>query len=167
MRFRTTPADSRLFIEAKSTLHPIHTEASGLVGEADVEVVDGRFDLGKQPRARLTFPVERLRSGNGLQDMEMLRRVDAKKYPEIVAELRKAVQKDGRYRITADLTFHGVTRRLELEANAGLEDGGTRATLESQFTLDVRSFDVTPPSFLGRKVHPEVRVRVRLVLVAA
>lgn len=171
--FRLLP-DSRLFIDAKSSLHPIHSEATGLSGEAEVEIVDGRIELDASTRGKLELPVERIRSGNTMQDTEMIRRVDARRFPKIVAELRKATAapQPDRYRLTADLTFHGVTRRLELEATASLENaeegnGGMRAVVECQFTLDVRAYDVTPPSFLGLKVFPEVKIRVRLVLEAA
>ncbi|MEO6324929.1 MAG: YceI family protein [Thermoanaerobaculia bacterium] len=158
---------SRLLIEGRSSIHPIEGEAKGLSGEADVAMTDGRLDLEPPPVGHLEFPVEGLRSGNMLQDFETMRRLEAKKSPIVSADLRRVILEPGspdRYRIDADLTFHGLTRRIAVDATAQL--GESQAVLESEFTFDVTAFDVKPPSFLGLSVRPEVKVRVRLVLDA-
>jgi hypothetical protein len=161
---RTLPDESRIWIEARSSLHPVRGEASGLEGEAQVEVRDGRFDLSTPPVARLEFPVEKLNSGSDLQDNEMQRRIEARKYPTIAAELRSVTPLAGldRYRLLTDLTFHGVTRRLEVDVTGRLNQN--RVSVEGEFSLDVRAFDVVPPSILGLKVHPDILVRVHMVL---
>src|SRR5512140_2107836 len=135
-RFNVVPEESRLFVEARSTLHPIHGEAEGLTGRAEASVAGGRFDLSKPPKGRLELPVTAFRSGNALRDFEMARRIEARKYPTITAELRSAAARNGSgtYRLEADLTFHGLTRRLAVDAVARL-DGKGRAVLESDFTL--------------------------------
>ena len=40
---------------------------------------------------------------------------------------------------------------------------GRRLVIEGEHTFDMRDFDVNPPNFLALKVHPEVRVRARIV----
>jgi hypothetical protein len=69
-RFRVIPEQSQVWIEARSSLHPIHGQGTGIQGEAELEVTDGQIDLSVPPRGRIEFPVERLSSGNALQDME-------------------------------------------------------------------------------------------------
>ena len=164
MTLKTLPEESRIWIEARSSLHPVRGEASGLAGEAEVEVRDGRFDLTTPPRARLELPVERLNSGSEFQDSEMQRRIEARKYPMIAAELRGVTPllEMDRYRLLTDLTFHGVTRRLEVDVTGRLNKN--RVSVEGEFSLDVRAFDVVPPSILGIKVHPDIKVRVFMVL---
>jgi polyisoprenoid-binding protein YceI len=163
-RFRVIPERSQVWIEARSSLHPIHGEGTGIQGEAELEVNDGKIDLGAPPKARIELPVERLRSGNALQDMEMRRRIEAQKYPTIIGELVKAtaLSQPNRYRLQGDLTFHGITRRLEADVMA-IVDEQEVLSVEGEYVLDVRGFGVTPPRILGLQVYPEVKVRVRAV----
>ena len=163
-RFRVVSDRSRVWIEARSSLHPIHGEGTGIEGEAELEVTDGRIDLNVPPKGRIEIPVERLSSGNGLQDMDMRRRIEAKKYPKITCELVKttALPELNRYRVLVDLTFHGITRRLDAGVTATV-DGQAVLVVEGEHLLDVRAFEVTLPRILGLQVYPEVKVRARVV----
>ena len=163
-RFRVVSEQSQIWIEARSSLHPIHGEGTGIQGEAELEVTDGKIDLSVPPKARIELPVERLRSGNALQDIEMRRRVETQKYPAIIGELVKATARGqpSRYRLQGDLTFHGITRRLEADVVATL-DGQEVLLVEGEYVLDVRGFGITPPRILGLQVYPEVKVRFRAV----
>jgi polyisoprenoid-binding protein YceI len=162
-RFRVVPEQSRIWIEARSSLHPIHGEGTGIQGGAELEVTDGKIDLSVPLKARIEFPVEQLHSGNALQDMEMRRRIEAQKYPTIVGELVKptALSQPNRYRLEGDLTFHGITRRLQADVTATLDGQGV-LLMEGEYVLDVRGFGVTPPRILGFQVYPEVKVRFRV-----
>src|SRR5918996_864283 len=111
--YRIVPDRSQVWIEAKSSLHPIHGEGRGLSGSVEAEVVDGRLNLDGTPQIQLELPVEALKSGKAVEDAEMMRRVDARRYP----------------------TIRG----------------------------DIREFRVQPPKILMLKVHPDVKVRVRVV----
>lgn len=157
------PERSRVWVEARSSVHPIHGEAAGLLGEIEAEVAGGRVRLPSPPAMRLELPVERLSSGNRLYDLEMQRRVQARRYPRIVGEARAAEELDaGRYRVRGELTFHGVTRQVEGEVR--LRANGEQAIeLEGERVFDVRDFGVEPPRIAMLRVHPQVTVRVRLL----
>lgn len=163
-QFRVLPERSQVWIEARSSLHPIHGEGTGIQGEAELEANDGKIDLSAPLKAHIELAVERLRSGNALQDMEMRRRIEAQKYPTITGELVKptALGQANRYRLQGDLSFHGITRRLEADVMATL-DGQGALSVEGEYILDVRGFGVTPPRILGLQVYPEVKVRFRVV----
>jgi polyisoprenoid-binding protein YceI len=163
-RFRVVPEHSQVWIEARSSLHPVHGEGTGIQGEAELEVNDGKIDLSVPPKARIEFPIERLRSGNALQDMEMRHRIEAQKYPTIIGELVKAtaLSQPNRYRLQGDLTFHGITRRLEADVTANVDKEGV-LLVEGEYVLDVRGFGITPPRILGLQIYPEVKVRFRVV----
>ncbi len=81
--FRIDPNRSRVWIEARSSMHPIQGEAEGLEGSIEAEVAEGRIDVTREPRIQIELPVEKLRSGKKLEDSEMLRRIDARRYPRI------------------------------------------------------------------------------------
>jgi polyisoprenoid-binding protein YceI len=151
-------------MEADSNVHPIHGEASGLQGEIVIEVADGQIDLSSTPKMRLELPVDRLQSGNAMQDKELRRRIDARRYPTIVGEAREVSQQGsgGHYRIRGDLTFHGVTQPVEGEVDFSAPDERT-IVIEGAQTFDIRDYGVDPPKILMFKVHPIVKVRVKVV----
>ena len=158
------PGRSRVWIEARSTLHPIHTETSGLEGWLELEVrASGHVDLDAEPSAHLELPVAKLTSGNPLEDRELRRRIDARRYPTIEGDLTlmRETAEAGRYRVEGDLTFKGVTRRYEDEMTVEAVDG--TVTLAGRKTFDVRDFGMEPPRILMLKVEPAVDVRVSIV----
>ncbi len=162
--FTIVPSESVVHIEAKSSLHPIHSETSGLEGFFEASVAaNGDIDMADGVKARLELQVNLLTSGNSLYDREMQRRIDARRYPNITGELteiHKAAD-SGRYMIKGDLTFKGVTRTYEDEMSISLCDADTLC-LEGQHVFDIRDFGVDPPKILTLRVHPEVSVKVKI-----
>lgn len=164
-RYRIVPERSRVWIEARSTLHPIRTETAGLEGWLDLEVDHGgRVDLDVEPGAHLELPVEQLSSGNPLEDRELRRRIDARRYPTIAGDLTlmEETEEVGRYRVAGDLTFKGVTRRYEDEMTLEARNGAM-VILAGERIFDVRDFGLEPPRLLLIKVEPDVTVRVAIV----
>jgi polyisoprenoid-binding protein YceI len=163
--YRIVPDRSQVLIDAKSSLHPIKTRTDGLDGSLDIEVLGGgRVNLHSQPSATLSFPVDRLKSGNPLEDRELKRRIDSRRYPTIdgdLGELRET-GKDGRYLARGDLTFRGVTNTYEDEITITQVDDRT-LKLEGEHTFDIRDFGMDPPKILMLKVEPNVDVRVEII----
>ena len=160
--FRIDPSRSKVWIEARSSMHPIHGEAEGLEGSIEAEVADGRIDVSGVPKIQIELPVEKLQSGKKLEDAEMMRRIDARRYPKIRGETTELKLNGGRYRVRGDLTFHGVTRQVEGEVTISAPDEHS-LVIEGEQTFDIRDFGVQPPKILMLKVHPDVRVRVKVV----
>jgi polyisoprenoid-binding protein YceI len=164
-RYRIDPDRSQLWTFARSTLHPIDATVRGLGGYVDLAVrPDGHLDLDVPHAGLVELPVSRLRSGNPLEDREMLRRIDARRYPTITGTLTEMRQggEDGRYNVRGDLTFRGVTRSYEDAMTVTLLDADT-LQLEGESTFDVRDHGMEPPRILMLKVEPHVRVRVSIV----
>jgi polyisoprenoid-binding protein YceI len=162
--YRIAPERSQVWIEARSSLHPIHGEGRGLEGSIEAEMIDGRLDLNGVPKIRLELPVESLKSGKSMEDAEMMRRIDARRYPTIrgeVVEIKES--RGGRYQVRGDLTFHGITKTVEGEVSISVPDGDGTIVFEGEQTFDIRDFGVQPPKILMLKVHPDVKVRVRVV----
>ena len=159
--FRIDPGRSRVWIEARSSLHPIHSEADGLEGSVEAEMADGRIDLGSQPKILIVLPVERLKSGMAFDDTEMLRRIDARRFPTIRGEMTHMKEGGaGHYRVRGDLTFHGVTRSVEGDITISSSNGSL--VIEGEQTFNIRDYGVEPPKILLLKVHPDVKVRVKV-----
>jgi polyisoprenoid-binding protein YceI len=164
-RFRIVPERSRVWIDARSSLHPIHSETDGLEGWLDLAVQrGGRVDPTVPTAGHLELPVDRLRSGNPLEDRELRRRIDARRFPTITGDLTvmKESDVDGRYLVGGDLTFRGVTRSHQDQmALEPLDERTIR--LGGQSTFDIRDFGMEPPRILMLRVEPEVAVRVEIV----
>ncbi|MGC9962422.1 MAG: YceI family protein [Acidimicrobiales bacterium] len=159
------PEKTIVWIEARSSLHPIHSETRGMEGYFDGEVGDdGALELSSPVQARLKLPIAKMSSGNGLYDREMMRRVDARRYPTITATLRSMTATDsrGRYLAEGDITFRGVTQKVADEVSLSTPEDGT-VVLEGEHVFNLPDFGMEPPKILMLKVYPDVRVRVQIV----
>ena len=163
-RYRIVPTRSRVWIAARSNVHPIRTEATGLEGWLDVDIGDGKINVDQPVLGHLEFPVENLKSGNSLEDRELRRRIDARRYPSIVGDLKSMKQTDepSRYIVGGDLTFRGTSRSYEDEMIVELQDD-RMVGMSGESVFDIRDFGMDPPRILLLKVQPEVTVRVELV----
>lgn len=160
-RFEFTD-DSVVEIKAKSSLHPIEGETSDVRGIVDVELDDdGNIQLEPQPSGHVEMDVDALKSGHRLQDMEMRRRMEAKKYPTLRYELQEATGGPERFTLRGTLTFHGVSQEFTEEATARVQDGVLH--VEGEHTFNIEEFDVKAPKILKLQVYPDVTVVARLV----
>lgn len=164
--FEIVPGESRLETEVRSSVHPIHSRSTELSGRIEGSFDgDGRPDLTQPHQARIELPVRSVASGNRLNDGEMLRRVDARRYPTLtfqVADVRKSEgSEDGSYVGTVTVDAHGRTRRQEVPFHLVVD--GDRLLLDAGHTFDMRDFGLQPPRIFTLKVEPEVQVTVHLV----
>jgi len=163
-RFTIVPDRSTVWIDASSSLHPIHTRTDGLEGYVELEPgTHGQVDLTVKPKGHLSLPVERLRSGNILEERELRRRIDARHFPSIDGELTdmQPTDHEGRYVVRGAVTFRGVTKEHEDEMFISFDDD--TVTLVGTSSFDVREFGMHPPRILLVSVEPEVTVRVEIV----
>jgi polyisoprenoid-binding protein YceI len=166
-RYSIVPDRSTVWIEARSNVHPIQTTTSGLEGFVELQIDPaGGIDLATAPVGRLSLDVERLKSGNRLEDREMQKRVDAKRFPRIEGVLDSMVGngKDGSYKVTGEIKFRGVSRPHEdLMEISQVDERTIRLAGSSRF--DIREFGMEPPKVLMLKVEPVVDVRVEIFAV--
>jgi polyisoprenoid-binding protein YceI len=163
-RFEIDTDETQVWIDARSTLHPIRSQSRGLRGFIEGVVAgDSTLDTASGASATLTLPIDALSSGNPLYDREMRRRVDARRHPQIEAILTsiEAIG-GGRYKAEGDITFRGVTRRVSDEVQLSSPEPGM-IVFEGEHTFHLPDFGMDPPRILMLKVYPDVNVRVRIV----
>ncbi len=119
-----------------------------------------------EPHGHLSLAVDRLKSGNRMEDRELRRRIDAQRFPLIEGDLGQMVQNgsDGSYRVSGDVTFRGVSRHYKDLMTMEMIDERT-ISLTGSSRFDIRDFGMQPPKVLVLKVEPEVDVKVAIVAV--
>jgi DNA-binding PadR family transcriptional regulator len=161
--FRLVPARSVVLIEVRSSVGPISFGAIGLEGAIEADVGNSVVRPGSQPAARVEIAVNGLRSGNSLYDAELMRRIDARHFPTATIDLTEtvAVGRANRYRLSGQMSFHGVTRAVEGAVTVNVVDDELLVVTGEQ-VFDIRDFDVPSPTVLMLRIYPDVRVRLHV-----
>jgi polyisoprenoid-binding protein YceI len=102
-----------------------------------------------------------LNSGNHFYDAELLRRIDARRFPTATVQLRECTTSGpgSRYRLAGELTFHGVTRAAEGSVTVEVKSD-RRLIITGEQVFDIRDFAVPSPTVLMLRIYPDVRVRL-------
>lgn len=162
-RYRIVPERSRAWIDARTNLHPVHAEATGLQGFVEAGLAGGAIDVSGTVQAEVSLEIERITSGNPLFESELRRRVEARRYPVVSGKVSGVSEAGpGRYRVKGEIEFHGVTQPADGEVRVDLTQDGT-ITIEGERTFDIRDYGIEPPRLLLLKAEPEVQVRVQIV----
>ena len=128
-RYRIVPERSQVLIDARSSLHPIHTRTDGLEGFLDMEVLGGgRVNLAvADDRAKLSFARRAAVVGQparGPRAAAPDRRPPVSRPSTASSTRMRDTGKDGRYLVRGDLTFRGVTQHLR-----GRDDRRRKSTI--------------------------------------
>ena len=163
-RFEVVSTESSLTFYALSTAQSAYGKTTELTGFVDAAWnLDGSLATEPPPRMHVEFKVESLRTGNDLQDREMWKLIDSKRFPKIAGDLRSFAPGSvrGRYTAAGQITLAGLARSYESEFR--LERELKRLTLDGELMIDVRDFGLKPINLLVLSVAPLVRVRLHLV----
>jgi len=161
-RFDLDPRVSQVWVEGRSSVHPIHATATGVTGWIELGGPDGEITAATQLAGEVRIVVDRLASGNALVDRETRRRIDTTRFPEIVGTVTAAERVDSeQFAVTGDIGFRGVVRAVSGEVV--VSETGNQLIVEGTQTFDVRAWGLRLPRMGLLRVHPEVHVRIRAV----
>jgi PadR family transcriptional regulator PadR len=152
---------SAVLIDVRSTVGPLSFGTVGISGEIQAAISDGVLRTDVTPSGCLTIDVSGLSSGNKLYDAELLRRIDARRFPLATVELQECAPSGSgnRYRLAGALTFHGVTRPAEGTVHVeAISD--KRLVITGEQVFDIREFAIPSPTVLMLRIYPDVRVRL-------
>lgn len=155
---------SSLTFFAMSTSNPVYGRATELRGFIEVTWnADGAIVADPAPKMHVEFAVETLRTGNELQDREMWKLIDSKRFPKIAGDLLELGPGalPGRYIAGGQITLAGLARRYEGEFT--VQRDVQHVTLDGNLNIDVRDFGLKPLNLLVLSVAPLVRVRVHVI----
>ena len=142
---------------------PHRTE--GLEGFLDVDVRRRRHRHRRRPEGRAVVAQSSSCVGQRLEDRELQRRIDARRYPDD--------------RRAAAPTFEGERQTVATESRATSRSAASRAgtrtrsssppsttarsASQGESSFDIRDFGMEPPRILMLQVHPDVKVRIEVV----
>lgn len=161
-RFEFDPERSKVSIDGTSSLHAIHAAATGVRGWIELELT--RIGLATAPRAsgEVRIDADRLHSGNSLVDAETRRRIEVRRFPEIIGTVTGSRRlSPDRLALDGDLTLRGETRVVDGELAVAIDGDELRLGGEQRF--DVRDWGLQPPRIGLLRVHPHVTVRLEAV----
>ncbi len=163
-RFDILGAGSSLTFFATSSVQSAYGKTTDLSGFIEVAWdPNGDLTTSPSPKMHVEFKVESLRTGNDLQDREMWKLIDSKRFPKIAGDLTSisASSTRGRYLGGGQITLAGLARHYESEFR--LERDGNGVSLDGEVNIDVRDFGLKPIKLLVLNVAPLVRVRLHLL----
>jgi DNA-binding PadR family transcriptional regulator len=160
-RFHLVPDRCAVLVEIRSSVGPLSFGTVGVTGCISAALANGMVRTDVAPSGSLDIDVSGLNSGNKLYDAELLRRIDARRFPTATVELHQCAPSGWgtRYRLAGQLTFHGVTRPAEgnVSVEAQLD---RRLIITGEQVFDIREFDLPSPTMLMLRMYPDVRVRL-------
>ncbi len=162
-RYEVSPGSS-LTVEARSTLHAVRANATGLTGYVIAGWnPDGSLATAPAAVMHVEFSLDQVRSGNAIQDREMLKMTDAARFPKAAADLRsiELIAPPNRYKASGEITLVGRARTYGGEF--AIANAGDSVTVDGELSIDIRDFGLRPPNLLILKVDPILRIRLRLV----
>ncbi len=159
-RYRLVPDRSKIWADARSSLHPISLETSGLEGFLEMTIVDGHLDTNAPVSGSVELDASLLKTGNGLYDRELERKLEMRKYPRVRGRVIsvKALDTGTTYRVQGELSLRGQTSAVQGDVRMRIVDA-TTVEFQGEQTIDIRNFGLEPPKFLMLKVYPDVKVR--------
>jgi len=159
-RYRLVPERSKIWADARSSLHPIKVETTGLEGFVEMTIVDGHIDTNAPVSGSVELDASLLKTGNGLYDRELVSKLEMRKYPRVRGRVIsvKALDSGTTYRVQGELSLHGQTSPVQGDVRMRMIDD-TTVEFQGEQTIDIRNFGLEPPKFLMLKVYPDVKVR--------
>jgi len=159
-RYRLVPERSKIWAEARSSLHPIKVETTGLEGVLEMTIIDGHLDANAPVSGSVELDASLLKTGNGLYDRELASKLETRKYPRVRGKVIsvKAVDSGITYQVQGELSLRGQTSKVQGDVRMRIVDANT-VELQGEQTIDIRNFGLQPPKFLMLQVYPDVKIR--------
>ena len=159
-RYRVVPERSKIWADARSSLHPIKVETTGLEGFVEMTIVDGHIDTNAPVSGNVELDASLLKTGNGLYDRELASKLEIRKYPRVRGRIIsvKALDSGTSYRVQGELSLHGQSSAVQGDVQMRMIDA-TTVEFQGEQTIDIRNFGLEPPKFLMLKVYPDVKLR--------
>lgn len=180
--FQLDPKASSLQFHGDATLHSFDADVQSFSGRAELRAETAGKDLAEDlasAQGKITLEVKSIKTGEEGRDTEMLKRLEADKYPQMIFILKSAAAMpnqtdDGRViedlgpnetkcMLKGELAVKGKPMPVTGKGKCfRTEEGGWRA--EGEAPVNMKDYGIDPPSVaLVVNMDAEVLVRYKLV----
>ena len=120
------------------------------------------YDADDQTANRCSLRVDLTTFDSGVsnRDSNMLTNLDAFQYPDVLYVSNEISMEGMNASIKGQLTFHGITKDLNLTADILLTDG---FNAEGSFTILLSDYEVERPVLLFKKIGDEIKLNFHIV----
>ena len=126
--------------------------------------ISGRiiYDADGQTANRCSLRVDLTTFDSGVsnRDSNMLTNLDAFQYPDVMFVSNEISMEGMNAFIKGQLTFHGITKDLNLKADISFTDG---FNAEGSFTILLSDYEVERPVLLFKKIGDEMKLNFHIV----
>ena len=126
--------------------------------------ISGRilYDADDQTANRCSLRVDLTTFDSGVsnRDSNMLTNLDAFQYPDVLYVSNEISMEGMNASIKGQLTFHGITKDLNLTADILFTDG---FNAEGSFTILLSDYEVERPTLLFKKIANEMKLKFHIV----
>ena len=120
------------------------------------------YDADDQTANRCSLRVDLITFDSGVsnRDSNMLTNLDAFQYPDVLYVSNEISMEGMNASIKGQLTFHGITKDLNLTADILFTD---RFNAEGSFTILLSDYEVERPALLFKKIADELKLKFHIV----
>jgi polyisoprenoid-binding protein YceI len=164
--FEILPSKSSVTFTISTTFNEIEGKAKAFKGS--LSIPDAK-DLATGTTATITIDTKSMETGNKGRDKDMHKDViESEKFPEIKIAIKKITADSAlyTYKISADITMHGVTKSVDFKTSAlsfAGTDGKLSLSISGKVKINMSDWGMTPPSIVVNKVSPEIVVGWSLI----
>lgn len=149
----------------RSVLHGFTGVSHGVTGSLIIDMANPH-----DSRIEIVAPVQSFDSGNRNRDSDMLDAVDVNDYPDVrFVSTQVAPAGEGIWNVKGTLTFHGVTRPIEVPVQVAAHEGAFEA--QGHFEVSLTEYGVRRPRLMlipiSDVIEVEFTIRAPLPLASA
>lgn len=106
-------------------------------------------------------PVKSFDSGNSNRDSHALEALEALKFPNVSFSASNIQEANNELTIKGNLTFHGVTKPIEIKAKKTASKGNIK--IEGKFDINMKDYGVEPPGLMGVRADEKINLNFNMV----
>jgi polyisoprenoid-binding protein YceI len=165
--FEVVPSKSSVTFTISTTFNEIEGKAKTFKGSLNIP--DAAKDLATGTSASIVIDAKSMETGNKGRDKDMHKDVlESEKHPEIKIAIKKITADPAlyTYKVSADVTMHGVTKTVDFKTSALSftgADGKLSLSISGKVKINMTDWGMTPPSIVVNKVSPEVVIGWSLI----
>lgn len=139
--------------------HPLHSWEA--VSKESKSIIVFNDKTQKIEAVAVIIPIKSFDSGNSNRDSHAIEVLEALKFPNVTFSASSVQESGTDLIIKGNLSFHGVSKPLELKVQQAISKANIRVT--GDFVINMTDFNVEPPRLMGLKTEEKIALKFVMV----